>query len=357
MPTQQPTWEYEEQYWGAGIGLIAGVDEVGMGALAGPVCAAAVIFPPDKGGQGGLQLPYLPYDLSLPAKARDNRKNPTEPEKRIWHKALRNKLLGYKFLRQKPIKNFIIDFYCAELMLAIEIDGDTHDEGNTYDANRTKELESLGVFVVRYSNTEVMKNTEGIVTDLKSKIQDRLATLHPLPTPSVPLIRGKINVDQGGELIRDSKMLSPKQREKSEVWIKANALAWAIGEATVEEINHINIRQASHLAMRRALTALGSIPDLVLVDGNPVQLHEQIPTTNVIKGDQLCYSIAAASILAKVHRDALMVELDAQFPVYGFASHKGYGSPTHLAALKTDGATIHHRRAYAPVAAAIHNGI
>lgn len=210
MPLQDPTWKYEGRYWQAGIGLIAGVDEVGMGALAGPVVAAAAVF------------------------------------------------------------------------------------------------------------------TSEALPEAGSKIK-----------------------------IRDSKKLSAAQREKAKDWIIRTALGWAIGEASVEEINQLNIRQASHLAMRRALASLGHVPDLILVDGNPVQLHEQIPTINIIKGDQLCYSIAAASILAKVHRDAVMTKLDQEFPQYGFAGHKGYGSAMHLAALKESGATPYHRISYAPVAAVL----
>lgn len=210
MAVTQPTWRYEEQYWDQAIGLIAGIDEVGMGALAGPVCAAAVVF-----------------------------------------------------------------------------------------------------------------NSQA----------------RPSISKSIP--------------IRDSKSLSAAQREKAAAWTQEHALAWAVGEASVEEIQVLNILQAARLAMKRAVEQLRLTPDLLLVDGNPVRLHESIPAVNLVQGDQLSYSIAAASILAKVHRDHIMTTLDHEFPLYNFAAHKGYGSAAHLAALKTHGATPHHRATYAPVAAAL----
>lgn len=154
-------------------------------------------------------------------------------------------------------------------------------------------------------------------------------------------------------LLRDSKLLSPKQRREAGKEIRAQALSFAIGEASVEEIDTINIRKASHLAMRRAIESLSLPPDVILLDGTPAQIHDSIPTTNIIKGDRLCCSIAAASIIAKLYRDELMEKLDLEFPLYGFRSHKGYGSPGHLDALKTYGPSPWHRRSYAPVAAAI----
>ncbi len=207
---KNPTFDYEQQYWSQGIQYIAGIDEAGMGALAGPVVAAAVIF------------------------------------------------------SQNSVPSF---------------------------------LESVE------------------------------------KTP-----------------IRDSKLLSPKQREKAAELIKRQAHAWAIGSASVEEIDSINIRAASHLAMQRAIDALSTPPDILMIDGTPAQISKTIPTVNIIKGDQLSYSIAAASILAKVARDSTMVALDAQFPQYGFASHKGYGAKIHMDALLAHGATEHHRKSYAPIA-------
>lgn len=213
MAHQIPTFDFEQQYWQQGILHVAGIDEVGMGALAGPVVAGAVVF-----------------------------------------------------------------------------DG------------------------------SVASN----ITDLISEVA-----------------------------IRDSKTLSAKQREKAVLWIQEHALAFAIGEASVAEIFSLNIRLASHLAMQRAVQALAQTPDIYLIDGNPVQINATVPAINVIKGDSLCYSIAAASILAKVHRDNLMHQLHEQYPAYNFAGNKGYGSASHLMALKELGATQHHRAGYAPVATAL----
>lgn len=153
--------------------------------------------------------------------------------------------------------------------------------------------------------------------------------------------------------IRDSKTLSARQRDVSATWIKKHALSWAVGEATVAEITQLNIRSASHLAMRRAIAGLTSPPELVLIDGTPVKLHPTIPSVNVVDGDALVFSIAAASILAKVHRDSLMSRLDAAYPHYGWGSNKGYGSRLHLVALNARGPTPHHRPTYAPVAAVL----
>lgn len=150
--------------------------------------------------------------------------------------------------------------------------------------------------------------------------------------------------------IRDSKTLSSKQRDVAAVWIQQETIAWAVGEASVAEITELNIRGAAHLAMRRAIDSLSHIPDMLLLDGTPAQIHPTIPTENIINGDALSFSIAAASILAKVHRDATMKKLDAQFPDYGFAAHKGYGSKQHLVALQEYGACEYHRPTYAPVA-------
>lgn len=148
----------------------------------------------------------------------------------------------------------------------------------------------------------------------------------------------------------DSKKLTPKKREALTTAIVAQAQAWAIGEATVAEIDRLNIRAASHLAMRRAIAALTVVPDLLLIDGLPAQPHPQIAAVSLIRGDSLSCSIAAASILAKVHRDQYMVALHAQWPLYGFADHKGYGSALHQTALTEHGACPAHRRSYAPVA-------
>ncbi|MEX1112046.1 MAG: ribonuclease HII [Candidatus Andersenbacteria bacterium] len=154
-------------------------------------------------------------------------------------------------------------------------------------------------------------------------------------------------------LVRDSKTLSAKRREYLVSLIHHGALAWAVGEASVEEIDTLNIRVASHLAMRRAIDTLSQTPDILLIDGTPATPHPLIPAVNIIDGDALSISIAAASILAKVHRDLLMQEIDKEFPQYGFAGHKGYGAKIHMDALQAHGACPHHRRTYAPVAAVL----
>ena len=125
---------------------------------------------PDKGRLGGVRG-FIPYNKKLTALARENRKNPTAPESRMWSELLRKRhFSAYKFLRQKPIADFIIDFYCAELCLAIEIDGDSHASTVEYDAARSNALNALGITVVRYSNDEVMNNLEGVFDDLSFRI-------------------------------------------------------------------------------------------------------------------------------------------------------------------------------------------
>jgi ribonuclease HII len=150
--------------------------------------------------------------------------------------------------------------------------------------------------------------------------------------------------------IRDSKLLLPQRREALIHYIKEKALGWGIGEAPVEEISEHNIRGAAILAMKRAIAWLPITPELLLIDGNIPQKQFTLPIVSIIKGDSLCRSIAAASILAKVHRDNIMKSLDAQFPAYGFASHKGYATRQHLRVLAQHGPCLHHRPTYAPVA-------
>lgn len=129
----------------------------------------------DKGraGEGFASEPaFLPYNKNLTARARENRNNPTKAESKIWHEVLRmRQFANYKFLRQKPIGNYIVDFYCAELLLVIEIDGDSHAESVEYDAERTKILESLGLTVFRYANDAVLRNIQGVYDDLWDKLQ------------------------------------------------------------------------------------------------------------------------------------------------------------------------------------------
>jgi ribonuclease HII len=149
--------------------------------------------------------------------------------------------------------------------------------------------------------------------------------------------------------ITDSKLLSENMRHNLDLEIRKHALAWAIARADVEEIDRINILQASLLAMKRAIEALAIRPRLALIDGNRCPQLDGCRVEAIIKGDQKVMAIGAASILAKVARDREMVELDARYPGYGFASHKGYPTKAHISALNTLGISPIHRRSYAPV--------
>ena len=148
--------------------------------------------------------------------------------------------------------------------------------------------------------------------------------------------------------LADSKKLTPARRAKLYDEIRAKALCFSIAEASVEEIDQINILQATLLAMRRAVLGLRLKPAMVLVDGNRLPLLD-VPAEAIIKGDALVPAISAAAILAKVHRDRWCAQVDAEFPQYGFAGHKGYGTAVHMEALREHGACIHHRRSFAPV--------
>jgi ribonuclease HII len=143
----------------------------------------------------------------------------------------------------------------------------------------------------------------------------------------------------------DSKRVLPETRIALAVEIKARARAWAIGEASVHEIERLNIYWASVLAMERALAALAMLPTYLLTDAVRIRSFagEQLP---VIKGDAKCATVAAASIVAKVHRDALLVQLHDRFPDYGFAEHKGYATPQHIDALRRHGPCQEHRRSF-----------
>lgn len=148
--------------------------------------------------------------------------------------------------------------------------------------------------------------------------------------------------------LADSKVLTPVQRENLAEAIQARALAWALGRAEVEEIDAMNILQATLLAMQRAIVTLTPKPELALVDGNRApRLGCRVKT--IVKGDATVAAISAASILAKVARDAEMCMLDARFPGYGFARHKGYPTEIHLAALDRLGVSPVHRRSFGPV--------
>lgn len=148
--------------------------------------------------------------------------------------------------------------------------------------------------------------------------------------------------------LADSKILSEKKREALAKIIQEQSLAWAIGRAEVEEIDKINILQASLLAMQRAVEKLTIKPELALIDGNKCPVLE-CKTQAIVQGDKTVPAISAASILAKVTRDQEMLILHEQYPHYGFAEHKGYGTKKHLIALQQFGAASIHRRSFAPV--------
>ncbi len=148
--------------------------------------------------------------------------------------------------------------------------------------------------------------------------------------------------------LADSKKLSEKKRDLLAPQIREHALAWAVAYATVSEIDELNILQATLLAMRRAVLALSVTPEYVLVDGLFCP-DTGIKSEAIVQGDSKVAAISAASILAKTARDALMLELHEQYPQYGFAGHKGYGTAAHLAALQEHGACAIHRRSFKPV--------
>ncbi len=157
-----------------------------------------------------------------------------------------------------------------------------------------------------------------------------------------------LNHKQGIAELRDSKILTEKKRYKLANEIRDKSITWGTGRAEVEEIDKINILNASLLAMQRAINALNVVPDTVLVDG----LHCPELTCNVrsvVKGDKLIPVISAASILAKVTRDEDMIAMDKKYPGYGFAQHKGYPTKQHIIALERLGICAIHRRSYAPV--------
>ena len=150
--------------------------------------------------------------------------------------------------------------------------------------------------------------------------------------------------------LADSKVLSPRQRELLYDVVRARALCVSVGMASVEEIDTLNILQATMLAMQRAVLGLRLVPHRVVVDGNRLP-RLSVPAAAVVKGDALVAEISAASIIAKVERDRLCAGLHALHPQYGFDVHKGYPTPAHLAALKHHGACAAHRRSFAPVRA------
>jgi ribonuclease HII len=150
--------------------------------------------------------------------------------------------------------------------------------------------------------------------------------------------------------LTDSKKLSATRRQRLAAEIRAHAIAWSVAEASVEEIDRLNILHATMLAMRRAVEGLTPAPVRALVDGNRSP-ELSIPVEAIVKGDALVEAISAASILAKTVRDEAMVSLDARFPAYGFARHKGYPTAEHLDALRRHGVLECHRRSFGPVRA------
>ena len=169
-----------------------------------------------------------------------------------------------------------------------------------------------------------------------------------------PVVAGAVILPRGYKLraLDDSKKLDEAKREQLAAQIKADAFAWAVGIAEVEEIDSLNIYHAGLLAMRRAVHNLDCQPDFLLVDARTIP-DCVMSQRGIVHGDALSASIAAASIIAKTTRDAIMFELDRQFPGYGLAGHKGYSTPEHCAALLRLGATPIHRRSFRPVREAL----
>lgn len=165
------------------------------------------------------------------------------------------------------------------------------------------------------------------------------------PVVAAAVILDELNPIKG---LADSKKLTAQRREKLFDEIRAKALCCSIAQASVEEIDRLNILQATLLAMRRAVEGLRLKPQKVLVDGNRLPVLEMLAEA-IVKGDATVPAISAASILAKVHRDRWCAEFDLQYPQYGFAKHKGYGTADHLAALRVHGACPQHRKTFRPV--------
>ena len=169
-----------------------------------------------------------------------------------------------------------------------------------------------------------------------------------------PVIAAAVILPRGARLkgVNDSKKLSHEEREELEPQIRAQAIAFGIGRAEVGEIDTINIYQAGLLALRRAVLAMATQPQHLLVDARSLP-ELKMPQTPIIKGDAKSITIGAASIVAKVHRDRLMAEMDKEYPGYAFAEHKGYPTPVHLEALGRLGACAIHRRSFEPVRKAL----
>ena len=156
-----------------------------------------------------------------------------------------------------------------------------------------------------------------------------------------------LSADFANELINDSKQLSERQREQLRPVIEREAVAWAVAHVSPAEIDRINILNASIMAMHRAIDQLAVRPEALLIDGNRFRPYPGIPHTTIIKGDGKMLSIAAASILAKTHRDELMRQLAQEFPGYGWEGNKGYPTREHRDAIRRLGITPHHRHSFA----------
>jgi ribonuclease HII len=171
-----------------------------------------------------------------------------------------------------------------------------------------------------------------------------------------PVIAAAVILDPNHPIdgLDDSKKLSPKRREELFPLIKKHCIAWAVGRAEAHEIDQINILQAALLAMHRAIVSLSIKPQQLLIDGLrcPHDLVDKYSMRAIIDGDSLIPEISAASIIAKVTRDHEMLKYDKQYPEYGFAKHKGYGTKIHLDAIKKHGICSIHRKSFAPCAAA-----
>ena len=226
-------------------------------------------FPPDKGGLRGVQkkeVKYIKYNHNLTDKARELRKNPTPMEKQVWSVLSRQQFEDLKFTQQKPLDHYIVDFYCAELMLAIEVDGDSHAHQVEYDIKRTKDLEDLGVKVIRYTNADIVNNLDGVYEDLMSIVERRRIEL----TPPAPLVRGEDSVpgpDQDSsakvELLTGS--ITGKEREailtrvksgETQVLVGTHALLepWVqfqkLGLVVIDEQHRFGVHQRDRLIVK-----------------------------------------------------------------------------------------------------------
>ncbi len=153
-------------------------------------------------------------------------------------------------------------------------------------------------------------------------------------------------LDFNNENLKDSKQLTEKKRDELRIIIEREALAWAVGTVTPEEISLINILKASFLAMHRAIEKLAVRPEHLLIDGNRFTPYADVTHSTIVKGDRKYMSIAAASIIAKTHRDEYMCKLDLQYPQYGWSANKGYPTKAHREAIRSKGITPYHRKSF-----------